>query len=195
MRSFVNSIPDFQILTVAEQCSLFDRNLNGIVSLYSAIVFRDAGLINNAHCIQSFASIYGLEMMVQATRITKQLDLDLTMIELMLLVVAFSSNCSIVDFQQETYNDSLLSGTYRLLGSQNVYVEVLWKYTTYQYGYYDSALRFARLITLFLDLIKYSANSYMNNTTYRGVVNDFNHKTKQLLVNNQHELVQLWGMT
>jgi len=76
-------------------------------------------------------------------------------------------------FQEETHNDSLLSDTYRLVGSQNVYVEISWKYTTYQYGYYDSALRFARLIKLFLDLIKYSVNAFMNNTTYHGAVTDF----------------------
>jgi hypothetical protein len=193
MASFINSTPDFQILTVTDQCSLFQRNLNGIVNLYSVVVFRDAGVINNFHCVKSFASIYGLELMVEALRINKQLDVDLKIIELMLLILAFSSNCSIVNFQQEIHNDSLLSGTHRLLGSQNVYVEVLWKYTTFHYGYYNSALRFARLIKLSLDLIKYSANAYINNTIYHNLVNDFNRKMKQFLIDNQNEQVQLWG--
>ncbi len=195
MRSFINSMPDFQILTVNEQCSLVERNLNGIVNLYTAIVFRDAGVINSFHCIKSFSAVYGSEMMIQIIRINKQLDCDMTIIELMLLILTFSSNCFIINVQQEIRNDSLLSGTHRLFGSQNAYVKVLWMYMTYQYGYYDSALRFARLITNFLDLIKSSANSYMNNTTYCDLANDFNKKTKQLLIINQNEQVSLWGMT
>jgi len=193
MRSFINSTPDFQVLTISEQCSLCQRNLNGLINLYSAVVFRDADVINNSHCIKSFASIYGLEMTVQAIRICKKLDLDFTIIKLMLLILAFSSNCSIVDIQQETYNDSLLTGTYRLLGSQNMYVIVLWKYMICQYGYYKAALRFTQLIKHSLDLIKYSAHAYMNNTIYRNLINEFNQKTKQSLITNQKEEVHLWG--
>jgi hypothetical protein len=195
MRSFINCTPDFQILTITEQCSLFERNLNGIVNLYSAVVFHDTDVLKSSDCIRSFASIYGLEMMIQAMRINRELDHDLILIKLMLIILAFSSNCSIVNIPQVIHNDSLLSGAYRLLGSQNVYVEILWKYTTYRYGYYNSALRFARLIKLFLDLIKYSANAYMNNGIYHRLVNSINQQIKQLLFLNQNEQVTLWGTT
>ncbi len=158
------------------------------------VVCRDAGVINNAQCVKSFVTINGLEMMVEVIRINKQLDLDSTMIKLMLLIVAFSSNCSTVDLQPQACNDSLLFGTHRLLGSQNVYVEVLWKYITYKYGFYHAALRFDRLIKILLDLIHYSSNAYTNTPTYRHLVNDLMQNTKQLLIANQNTLVQLWGM-
>ncbi len=193
MRSFITSTPDFQILTTDEQCSLFQRNLNGIVNLYSLVVFRDTNVINNSDCIKSFALICGLEMAVEAIRISKQLDLDLTVIKLMLLILAFSSNCSIVDIKQDPYKDSLLTGTHRLLGSQTTYVIVLWKYMVCQYGYYSAALRFAELIRLSLHLIKYSAMAYTTNIIYHDLIDDLSQKTKELLIINQKEQVHLWG--
>ena len=98
-----------------------------------------------------------------------------------------------VTVQEEMYKDSLLIGTHRLFGSQNVYVEILWKYMVYQYGPYRSAFRFTQLIKHALDLIKYSANAYMNNTTYRDLVNGFNQKEKQSLITNHNEQFYLWG--
>ncbi|CAF1307508.1 unnamed protein product [Adineta steineri] len=193
MRSFINATPDFRILTVNEQCSLIERNLNGIAVLYSTFIFRDARIISNYHYMNDLTSIYGLEIVQQTIHITKQLDNDPTIIKLMLIVLAFSSNCSIVDFNQDVHNDSLLYGTHRLLGSQNVYAELLWKYMICQYGYYTSALRFARFIQLVLDLIKYSANIYINNHTHHNLVDDFIQKTKELLIMNQNEQVPLWG--
>jgi hypothetical protein len=193
MRSVINSIPDFRILTENEQCSLFQRNLTGITNLYSVLVFSDTGIINNSDYIKSFTLVYGIEMMLQLTYINKLLNIDFTTIKLMLIILAFSSNYSTVDVHEMTFNDSLLHGTHRLLGSQNVYVEVLWKYMVYQYGYYDSALRFAQLIEFLLNLIKSSTYAYINNTTYHNLVNDVIQKSKQWLITNQNEQVPLWG--
>jgi len=193
MNSFVNSIPDFRILTVKEQCSFVERNLNGVAGLYIALIFREAGAISNCDCMKSFILIYGLEVMRQVVHISKQLDTDSTIVKLMLMALAFSSNCSLVDVQQNIHNDSLLYGTHRILGSQNVYVELLWKYMVYHYGYNVSVLRFARLIKLSLDLIKYSANTYMTNSIHHHLVDDFIQRSKQLLIINQNEQVPLWG--
>lgn len=195
MRSFINSTPDFQVLTINEQYSLLKRNLNGIVSLYSAVVFRDAGILDNTRCMKSFALIYGSDMIIQSTRIIRQLEPNLIIIKFMLLILAFSANCSIVDFEEEIHDDNLLFGTHRLLGSQNMYVEILWKYLTSQYSYYEAASRFVRLITVFLGLNKTWSNAYINNTIHHDLVDAFNITTKQLLIINQNEPISLWGMT
>jgi len=93
------------------------------------------------------------------------------------------------------FNDSLLYSTHRLLGSQNVYIELLWKYMIYRHGYYNSVLRFSRLIQLFLSLIKDSAMFYMNNVAYRKLVDNILEKIKHLLITEQNEQIALWGKT
>jgi hypothetical protein len=193
MQSFISSSPDFRILTVSEQSSLFRRNLHGIAALHFVSVFHEADIVNNHTCMEIFATIYGLEMMIQVKRISKQLDLDSTIVKLILIVLAFSSNCFIVDTHENIHNDSLLYGTHRLLGSQNVYIELLWKYMIYQYGYGNSVLRFARLIVLFLDLIKYSATAYTTNALHYNVVNNVMKEAKQSLIVREKEIWPLWG--
>lgn len=89
-------------------------------------------------------------MTVQTKRITKQLDFDSTIVKIMLMILAFLSCCLVSNVDENIYNDSLLLVTYRLLGYQNVFVELLWKYMIYRYGFYDTVHRFARLIMLLL---------------------------------------------
>jgi hypothetical protein len=62
MRLFISSTPDFQVLSVNEQQSLFERNLHGIPSLCSNIFFRDIHFLDNPECYSSFITIYGLEI-------------------------------------------------------------------------------------------------------------------------------------
>ena len=81
----------------------------------------------------------------------------------MLLVIAFSSNCLIVDIHENMHNDSFIFGTFRLYGSQNVYVELLWRYMLYRYGYSETVLRFSKLVKYILDNIKQTASVYMSN--------------------------------
>lgn len=193
MQSFIESSPDFRILTVKEQYSLFERNLHGVIALYSALFFRTTGIIDNSKCVEAFATVYGLKMAVQAQRIDKKVDIDLTIIKLMLLILAFSSNCFITYRKEKIHKDGLLNGTYRLFGSQNVYVELLWKYMIYRYGYHDSVLRFFRLIEIFLDLVKYSGLIYIYNEPHRLLVEEVIEKAEQLLIVNQNEQKLLWG--
>ncbi|CAF5128158.1 unnamed protein product [Rotaria sp. Silwood1] len=195
MKSFISSSPDFRILTINEQCSLFERNLHGIVALYSAHYFRTTGIIDTPKCLQAFSIVYGSEMMRQAKHINQQLDPDSTVIKLMLIVLAFSSNCFVVVNKEKPLLDSLLNGTFRLFGSQNVYIELLWKYLIYRYGYYESVIRFSRLIGLILNLVKYSVVLYTNNEFYYQLVNEILAQIKQSFTMDQDVQKPLWGKT
>ncbi|CAF0797302.1 unnamed protein product [Adineta ricciae] len=192
-RSILNSTPDFRILTVNEQCSLIERNFNGITPLYTIAVLRDLDTIHNYLCMKNLISMYGLSVIQQAVRFYQQLDNDPNIVKVMLIILAFSSNCSIIDSKNGKYNDSLLCGTHRLLGSQNSYTELLWKYMVYNYGYYVSAVRFTRLMAVCLNLIETSANIYMANRAYQALVNGIIENTKKLLISNQNEPISLWG--
>ena len=193
IQSFINSIPDFRIMVIGEQSSLFQRNFNGVVSLYSALVFRQTGIIHRPDLIQSFTSIYGSEMMMELVRISKQLNIDRITIKLMLLILAFSSNCSIVNYEAQIDYDSLLTGTFRLWGSQNAYVIILWKHMVCRYGYYKAACHFSQLIGISIDLIRSLAITSVNHETYHELVKKFHWNNEQWLLTNQCEQVHLWG--
>ena len=180
-------------MVIGEQSSLFQRNFHGVVSLYSALVFRQTGIMHRADLITSFTSIYGSQMAIELVRVSKQLNIDPTTIKLLLLTLTFSSNCSMVDYPAEIDDDSLLTGTFRLLDSQDAYVTVLWKHMICQYGYYKAACHLSTLIGFSVNLIKSLADTYMNNEIYHQLVNEFNQNSKQWLVNKQNEQIRLWG--
>ncbi len=124
MRLFISSTPDFQVLSINEQQSLYERNLLGISSLSSNILFRDTDFLENSICYNSFIQFYGWETIKQIKYFIKQLDYDSTLHKLMLLIIVFSSNCLVVNVHKNIRNDSLILGTFRLYGSQNIYVEI-----------------------------------------------------------------------
>ena len=166
MRCFIHPVPDFRILVINEQCSLFQRNFQNIASLYTAFVFSRTGVNQNSRVMASFALIYGSEMMVEILRTSTKLDLDVIIIKLMFVILMFSSNCSMVDYHPDFHRDCLLTGTHRLMGSQDVYLTVLWKYMICQYGYEKATSRFSQLIQLSLNLIKCSSMTYVNQFVY-----------------------------
>ncbi|CAF2497112.1 unnamed protein product [Rotaria sp. Silwood2] len=195
MESFISSSPDFRILTTNEQCSLFERNLHGMVALSSALYFHTTGIIDTPKCLETFVIVYGSEMMLQVKHANQQLDPDLTVIKLMLIVLAFSSNCFIVLKKEKPQADSLLNGTFHLFGSQNVYVELLWKYLIYKYDHYNAVIRFSQLIGLVLNLVKYSALLYTNNEFHYHLVNEVLTHIKQSFTKDQNIQKPLWGKT
>ncbi len=193
VQSFISALPDFRILTIDEQTSLFERNLHGIAGFYFMLVFRDTKILDNFTCLKAFKSVYGLEIMLLAKNATDQLDSDSTLIKLMVIIFAFSSHCFIINKRAIIERDSLLHGTFRLLGSQNVYLELLWKYMIYRYGSNQSILRFSRLTQTFLCMLKTSAIIYMTNKAHQNMVDDTIKKIKQSLITNMNEQTPLWG--
>jgi hypothetical protein len=47
--------------------------------------------------------------------------------------------------------NSILFDTKRLFYIQNIYIEIMFKYMIYQFGYNEASLRFAALVKSFLD--------------------------------------------
>ena len=195
MRSFVSSTPDFQVLSINEQQSLFDRNLLGISSVSSNVSFRHVNFLDNSICSNSFTQLYGHETIKQIKCFIKQLDLDSTLFKLMLLIMAFSSNCLIVDVHKNFRNDGLIFGTFRLYGSQNVYIELLWKYMLYRYGYQETVIRFSNIVKCVLSKLKQVASLYINNAILHDYVDELTVKTRKALIINQNEPSPLWGKT
>ncbi|CAF0797259.1 unnamed protein product [Adineta ricciae] len=195
IQSFISASPDFRTLTAGEQTSLFERNLPCVAAFYLTVLFRVTGMTRSSQCIDAFALVYGSDMMEQTLRIDQRLDADLTIVKLTLMILAFSSNCFLVHKIENFQNNSFLHGTYCLLGSQTAYVELLWKYMTYRYGYDDSIRRFSRLIEVVLDLIKYSSHIYANNSKHQDLVEGVLEQMKRSILIEHNKQEPLWGKT
>ncbi len=195
LQSFISSTPDFQVLSLNEQQSLLERNLHGMGPFAVSLAFRDTNFFQNSKCYNAFLEFYGSETTMQEEHLINQLDLDSALLRFIILVISFSSNCFIVDIHENIHNDSFLFGTFRLFGSQNVYVEVLWKYMLYQYGYYETVVRFTGLIKCALDKIKQTSSLYMSNKIHKNLVDGIVKYSQESLIISRNEPVLLWGKT
>ena len=193
MRSFLQSIPDFQILTTSEQSSLLERNLQGISGLTFTLVARDTCVIDHSPSRTAAIRFYGFEVVCRAQQLKNRLDPDSTLVKLMLPVLAFSSNCVILDMPQHVCHDSLLLGTFRLLGSQNVFVEIVWRYLVYRYGDVQAVKRFAGLVKQILDEIDHVAKIYQSNKVHRQFLDETLQEFKLSSSHRMAVCVPLWG--
>ena len=110
----------------------------------------------------------------------------------MLVVHAFSSSCLIMDVPRSKQNDSLILGTFRLMGSQNVYVELVWKYMIYRYGYRETVIRFASLVKSMLDMSSHLAESYVSSQSHHQYVEEMVGENKPSISTNSSSYIPLW---
>jgi hypothetical protein len=177
LQLFISSTPDFKVLTTSEQWSLMQRNMFGILAIGALYLMRESGIFDKPENELVIVPLYGSEVVQQAKQISEHLAFDPIVIKLMLIALAFSSNCFTNHNRESMDKDSLLFGTFRLFGSQNVYVELIWKYLIYRYNFNESVQRFCKLVTRLLDTIKLSVEIYETNRTYQTFIDTIVGKT------------------
>lgn len=192
-QSFVASAADYKVLTDSEQSSLLKRNLNGLFIFCAEIVCRDLKMLDHAVWKKTLTYTLGPDMIERKRYLNSRLEHDTTLIKLMLIIIAFSSNCYMLDERQTIFNDPLLCGTFRLLGSQNVFVEILWKYMLFRYGHRETVLRFAALIKQTLNLISLVVNMYKSHKLHRDFVDDTIQMATSPVKINEKNSIPLWG--
>ncbi|CAF4683655.1 unnamed protein product, partial [Rotaria sp. Silwood1] len=195
IQSCISSTADFRIMTTDEQCSLVQRNMHGIWAFYSMVICHQSHMFDDWERKNIMTPLYGFDNVEYVKSITIRLDSDATLVKLLLMVLSFSSNCFAVHEDHNIKRDSLLMGTYRLFGSQNVYAEMMWKYMVYRYGYFESAKRFCELIKIMLDEIKLASTINDNNKIHHALVDKISEETERSLIIDHNKNIPLWGKT
>ncbi|CAF1226311.1 unnamed protein product [Rotaria sordida] len=190
---FISSTPDFKVLTTSEQWSLFQRNMLGLLSIGGIYFMRESGIFDKPENEMAILPLYGNDVVQQVKIISTQFNFDPTLIKLMLIAIAFSSNCFTKQNRKSMDKDSLLLGTYRLFGSQNVYVELIWKYLIYRYNYVESVKHISTLIKQLLDVLKLSIEIYENNQIFQKFIDDNGEQIEQSPIIKDKTIVPLWG--
>lgn len=191
----ISTTADFRIMTTDEQCSLVYRSIRGIWTFYSMFICHLCNLFDNATTRKVMIPLYGYRDVERVRLISLRLDPDVALVKFLLMVLSFSSNCFVVDYDQTKERDCLLTGTYRLFGSQNYYIETLWKYMIYRYGFIESVKRYSAMIKVMLDEIELGSTIFNNNQIHHNLANEILQKTSQSLFIDRNKNVPLWGKT
>ena len=191
---FIRSIPDFQILTANEQDSLVQRNFKGLSALNSTYISRESCLSSDEQYNRWLLEMHGAGIAHRKDRLERQLDQDPILVKLILVVATFSSSLFALSPDEKFHQDSFRFGTFRLFGSQNIYVQLLWKYLMHRYNFHEAVIRYSQLVKQILDTIllineicqKSEYNEEFANSTFQKNRENF---LQQQPFNN----VPLWG--
>jgi hypothetical protein len=98
--------------------------------------------------------IYGADYVKEIQRLLTRTESNGTLIKMMLAILAFSSNCSIV-LPDHTFNLTNTSKTNSILiiRIQDIFIVILWKYLVYQYGFIEAVRRLDNLVKYHLALL------------------------------------------
>lgn len=185
LQLFIGSIPDFQILATAEKWSLLQRNILGLLSIGSLYFMREYSTI--------ITPSYEHEIIDKLKYFCTQLDYDPIVIKLFLVILAFSSNCFPNTYRTTFETDRVLHGTHRLFDSQNVYLEVLWKYFIHRYNFFPTIERFSRLIQILVKMIDLFSEIYETNDLFKHFFTELIEQIERSPIINEQTIIPLWG--
>lgn len=154
IQPFLERLPYFHQLSNETRRILLRNNLNGTGTFNSMLAASEAKVFDYDYYIGTCEQIYGAECIRKVERFLSRREFNLTLMKIMLVVLAFSSNCSIVlpDWNFDL-NKSSIPYSIDLLRIQDVFIALLWKYLVYQYGFDQAVRRLDNLVKYHLDLL------------------------------------------
>jgi len=180
IQPFLKSFPHFYNLPIDTRRILVQNNLNGIGSFNSLFAASEAKILDNEFCIAICNEIYGADFIKESQRLMTRIESNGTLMKMMLAILAFSSNCSIV-LPDRMFNlrNTLTTDSIVLIQVQDTFIILLWKYLVYQYGFIEAIRRLNNLVKYYLDLL--NRINEINNKRHVEMVDVIIEKTTQEL--------------
>lgn len=184
MQPFIECSPYFSSLSTDIRRIIIQNNLNGLGSFNSMLAALEANVFDNENHVARCNEIYGVDYVKESYSLLMKIESNRTLLKIILMILAFSNNCSIVTYDY-SINSFILPTIYscQLLYIQNIFVTMLWKYLIYQYGYVDAIRCFVRLVKNYLDVLR---RTYENNSQQHAQMVDriLEKTTCSLVLNN-----------
>ncbi|CAF2087338.1 unnamed protein product [Rotaria magnacalcarata] len=161
---FATNITHFTTLPLNDRSTLIERNMRNIGGYSGIILSRDADVHSSPIFKIGFPEIYGTQVTDDAIKIYKNTDQDNTLVKLLIPALIFSTGSDLllpkIESKCDHFGNSchLLSNEKQVLEMQNFYVEILFKYMIFRYGFKEAVIRFAALIKTSLDQSMCSLN-------------------------------------
>lgn len=167
---FIRMSTHFHHLSVDAQHLLLSNNLFYTGAMNGHFIGREVGAFRNPTYMTACSALYGEDYMMKCAKDNLKLEPNGNLLKLMVFVLIFSSNCSIVLHspiqlhQSVVQHKTLKATTLELLKMQDIYVTLLWQYMVYLYGYDQAAIRFAGIIKSVMDMFSRVEELPMNPT-------------------------------
>ena len=153
-QSFLKRIPLFDQLTTDVHQELIQFNSEITGTLNSIFIVRETKALESPAYDVGCSNLYGQETHAVFRKTILQLEQNGTLFKLILLILAFSSGCSLTlsDLSKDLKTISNTNSSFHI---QNMLVIMVWKYLIYQYGLQGAVSYFDSYIRFILKLIKW----------------------------------------
>lgn len=133
--------------------TLIRHNSVAFGTLNATFIMREINALDHSAFLIGCNTIYGYETMTGFRKFILRLENNGTYIKIMLLILAFSTNCSIVapDYSEDL--TSILNPKF-ILNIENIFLTMFWKYLTYQHGYIAAIRWFDMFIKYVIDILQ-----------------------------------------
>lgn len=177
---FIKKSSHFRFLSLDTQRRLVKNNVILANCVDRLLISREMNLMGNVHFYQAFQMIYGVDYTNRCALLPLKIDTNVVLVKIILFVLFFSSNSSIVLFD-DSIEWEKPSEFETVLQMQNLYVTLLWKYLVHQYGQTEAVLRYSSLVKITLD-IYVLIEDFINNDDFREMINQMIDRTQDLLI-------------
>jgi len=143
--------PHFLLLSMDARRALIRNNFIVVGSIHGWFVMNEINAISDPVFLATCNELYGSTYLTEILSVYSRLETNLTIVKIMIFVLIFSSNLSIVNFENEK-NIRMMSNSIKFVKIQDIYITVLWKYFIYRYGFIQAVRRFNGLIKTILDI-------------------------------------------
>ena len=159
IQSVLEGVPHYQSLPLAARRVIIQRNIETVGTLSSIFVAREINAMENLAYFTGCSMIYGNENIILFKNYASQIEKNGSLVKLMLLVMAFSGNNSIV-IPNPRENIPTILCTNALIHVQNIFVTILWKYLIHLYGHTGAIRWFNSSIKFILNILRWTAEKY-----------------------------------
>ena len=144
----------FHTLSASARQAIGAHNVFLTGGMNGYLVGREVDAFRNPTYMMACSALYGSDYMNKCARDNDRLEPNGNLIKVMLFVLLFSSNFSIVmPTGHENTTTTTTQSSIELMDVQHVYVTLLWKYLVYLYGYNQAAMRFSSMIKSAIDML------------------------------------------
>ena len=155
MKSFLERSPYYNTLSIDQHRLIIENNLIGTGTwhfLYAAIQTK---LFDHVSHLVTCNEIYGEDFVQQCQYLINRMESNGTLIKIMLMILSYASNSSIVLYDPSIEINSITSSnpSIPLFRIQEIFITMMWKYLVYQYGLNDAVRRFNHLVKNYLDIL------------------------------------------
>lgn len=126
---------------------LIERTITSLGGLNGLFIVRELNLHNNYEYTSCAITIYGSTLAQKVAYNANHMDTDGTLIKILLIILSFSTCYDTIN----PTDTNLLLNTNEIFLTQNIYIEIMFKYMLFRYGYNEASVRFAKLIKIVLD--------------------------------------------